>query len=592
MSEIDQSGSPSGAVEGSYNVTTPYFSDYQVIAEREYHILYKARRYGRYYVLKGLQPQHRNPALLEWLYKEYCIGVSLSHPNIVNVQSMEDDPVVGRCIVMEYVEGDTLDRWVQQHGAHKQRFEVVRQLLSAVGHLHNHQVCHCDLKPSNILVTTDGNVVKLIDFGLSDGPQYASFKQHTGTVSWASPEQKEGGTVGAVSDIYSIGLILHRLMPHEFRCAERHAMRKNPQRRPQTVEELERLLDKKMWWTWVVMAVVIAMIGGIVTMINQEAEEEQKTPSAFDTIGVDAQRDGGSVNEEINATTTVDDGPSGKATTGGNSSRPSRSDLPSEENQKYRRYIPRTIIDDTKSATLAKETSDISKNKKIISKYLADTNIIVYGGNAGKIPFTSSGQTLYYYLFRKGARVEAFIVSPRHGSKMPEGDILIPATIKDGDSVYRVTKIQPNAFADCDKITSVRIEKGVKYISSKAFAGCTALKKIEIPDDCNIGGSEVFRNTPNLETVKLPSIIDEIPYGMFLNSGIKHITIPNTVEFIKREAFCGCKNLRSIVLPASVREVWREAFKDCTSLGSVLIENGGNCRISSDAFTNCPKLKQ
>lgn len=168
---------------------------------------------------------------------------------------------------------------------------------------------------------------------------------------------------------------------------------------------------------------------------------------------------------------------------------------------------------------------------------------------------------------------------------------MIPAKIKDGDSVYRVTKIQPNAFRGADKITSVRIERGVKYISSNAFAGCTALKSIEIPDDCNIGGSEVFSNTPNLETVKLPSIMDEIPYKLFFNSGIRYITIPNTVEVIKRESFGGCRNLRSIVLPASVREVWREAFKDCISLESVLIENGGNSRISSDAFTNCPKLK-
>ncbi len=585
MSEIDQSGSPSGAVEGSYNVTTPYFSDYQAIAERECHVLYKARRYGRYYVLKGLQPKHRNPAMLEWLYKEYCIGVSLSHPNIVNVQSMEDDPVVGRCIVMEYVEGDTLDRWAQLHKGHNQRREVVRQLLSAVGHLHNHQVCHCDLKPSNILVTTDGNVVKLIDFGLSDGPQYASFKQPTGTISWASPEQKVGGTTSAVSDIYSIGLIMHRLMPREFLFAERHAMRKNPKRRPQTVEELERLLDKKRLWPWVVMAALAVMIVGMVIVLNQEAKEEQKNPSPIDSIDEVSQSEGGTVKDKKNAEPSKTE----EKRTADQS--PSKVTPSSDDKQKYTQYIPRTIIDDTKSATSSKEVSSVSKNKKK-SKFLTDTNIVIYGGNEGKYPFTSSGQTLYYYVFRKGTRIEAFIVSPRYWPKEPEGDIVIPATIKDGDSVYRVTKIQPNAFADCDKITSVRIEKGVKYISSNAFAGCTALKSIEIPDDCNIGGSKVFRNTPNLETVKLPSIMDEIPYGMFLNSGIKHITIPNTVEYIKREAFCGCKNLRSIVLPASVREVWREAFKDCTSLESVLIENGGNCRISSDAFTNCPKLKQ
>lgn len=243
---IDQSISPSGGVEGSFNVTTPYFSDYQLLAMRETHVLYKARRYGRYYVLKGLQPSHRNPAQIEWLYKEYCIGVSLNHPNVVRVESIEDDPVVGRCIVMEWVEGVSLDVWVRQHRGVAERREVLRQLLSAVAHCHSRQVCHRDLKPSNVLVTDEGNVVKLLDFGLADGPQYAAFKQASGTVGWTAPEQSEGLPVHAETDIYAVGLIIRKLMPHQFRRAARHALRRNPQRRPQSAEAMARLLQSRL----------------------------------------------------------------------------------------------------------------------------------------------------------------------------------------------------------------------------------------------------------------------------------------------------------------------------------------------------------
>lgn len=549
MSEIDQSGSPSGAVEGSYNVTTPYFSDYQVIAERECHVLYKARRYGRYYVLKGLQPQHRNPAMLEWLYKEYCIGVSLSHPNIVNVQSMEDDPVVGRCIVMEYVEGDTLDCWAQQHKGHKQRREVVRQLLSAVGHLHNHQVCHCDLKPSNILVATDGNVVKLIDFGLSDGPQYASFKQTTGTISWASPEQKDGGTASVVSDIYSIGLILHRLMPREFGCAKRHAMRKNPKRRPQTVEELERLLDKKRWWPRLILVAVAAIIIGMIIVINHN--DEQIMPLSTDSVDMVML-----INEGVGDTVCLESKVSSK-----------------EPDLQW--IVP----------------------KGSGAKMYIDTVLEVDEYEKKRSFFAPTGQTLYYYLPHEGQGSEAFIISPQYEGwkdnkeEAPAGDITIPATIKEGEKIYHVTRIMPMAFADCDKITSVRIEKGIKGIGLKAFVGCTAMRSIEIPDDCNISSYETFANTTSLEYIKLPSVVYLIGFRVFLNSGVRKVELPGSLGFIQQEAFSGCKNLRSIVLPASVREVWREAFKDCISLESVQIEKGGSCDISPEAFVNCPKLK-
>lgn len=99
----------SGLVSGGSGITEAFFSAVEEICRGESHVLYRARRYGRWYVLKALREELRgNPIYEEWLYKEYSVGVSLDHPNIVRVESLEAVDPFGNCIVMEWVEGDPL----------------------------------------------------------------------------------------------------------------------------------------------------------------------------------------------------------------------------------------------------------------------------------------------------------------------------------------------------------------------------------------------------------------------------------------------------------------------------------------------------
>ena len=115
----------------------------------------------------------------------------MDHPNIVKAYAKEVNETLGPCIAMEYIDGVTLDQYLESKPSWQARRKVVEQLVDALAYIHSNQVIHRDLKPSNILVTCNGNNVKIIDFGLSDADDYAVLKQSAGTVKYMAPEQKE-----------------------------------------------------------------------------------------------------------------------------------------------------------------------------------------------------------------------------------------------------------------------------------------------------------------------------------------------------------------------------------------------------------------
>jgi len=132
-------------------------------------------------------------------------------------------------LVMEYVEGDPIDAWCDSRGLPvEERLALFRSVCGAVEHAHRHMVIHRDLKPANILVTASGEV-KLLDFGIAKllpGAEWAEpagltqTAQRVMTPDYASPEQILGQRVAASSDVYSLGVLLYRLLagrpPYHF----------------------------------------------------------------------------------------------------------------------------------------------------------------------------------------------------------------------------------------------------------------------------------------------------------------------------------------------------------------------------------------
>lgn len=156
---------------------------------------------------------------LEHLARERQILAALSHPNIARLFDGGATPGGQPYLVMEYVDGVPIDRYCAEQGlSRKAIIELFVAICGAVGFAHRHLVVHCDLKPSNMLVSRDGHPV-LLDFGIAHrlagaaaSPEPGAAGPHGFTPGYASPEQKQGGPVTAATDVYGLGRVLADLL--------------------------------------------------------------------------------------------------------------------------------------------------------------------------------------------------------------------------------------------------------------------------------------------------------------------------------------------------------------------------------------------
>jgi eukaryotic-like serine/threonine-protein kinase len=140
----------------------------------------------------------------------------LQHPNIVSVYDSDRDGDTP-FLVMEYVKGDDLKHYLDtgQRYTLEQSVRMMCDLLSALDYAHQRKIIHRDIKPANLLIEADGRV-KLTDFGVAriqdSGEATRTQGGLVGTLKYMSPEQVEGKSVDALSDLFSAGIVLYQLL--------------------------------------------------------------------------------------------------------------------------------------------------------------------------------------------------------------------------------------------------------------------------------------------------------------------------------------------------------------------------------------------
>lgn len=274
--------------------------------------VYKAKDtiLGRYIAVKVLKPEFSEDRNFVTKFRtEAQSAAGLEHPNIVNIYDVGSENGI-HYIVMEYVEGITLKTYVEKKGqlSFKESISIAIQVARGIEAAHNKHLIHRDIKPQNIIISTEGKV-KVTDFGIARAASSNTISADVmGSVHYASPEQARNGFVDGRSDIYSLGIVMYEMVtgrvpydgdttvavalqhlqeemtpPSEYapelpismekiilKCTQ-----KNPDRRYQTIEELLNDLRRALLNPDEDFVVIAPLVDNGKTKVISEEELEQ-----------------------------------------------------------------------------------------------------------------------------------------------------------------------------------------------------------------------------------------------------------------------------------------------------------------------------
>lgn len=450
---------------------------------------YKVCKEGRLYFMKQLRPElftnFGNRALL---YKEFALGKSISHSNIVGYHSIceNSDELY---ILMEYIQGCTIEErlendrgfFMKEHNV----WRILLQILSGLKVLHSKSIAYVDINASNIMLTQVGNNVKIVDLGFcfSNG-----FSHILGaTKDFAAPEIIEGniGNIDERSDIYSVGCLMRHISKRsgakyslQFKKIMNRCLETDKAKRFATVDEMicairRRNRERNIA---IVAFALLVVVAGVLLLVGQK-DTDVVFQSESDVIYRVLSHEEGTC-EVI--------GGEGR---GGNIY------INSYVKFKGRDYKTISIADSAfaKRDILSVHIPEGVQKIGFAAFYGCDSVVTISLPNTIK-EFRSS------FVNMKRLKIVKF-----------------PSKLK---------TISSSAFVDCKTIETLFVPEGVERIGFDAFGRCYGLKNVMLPASLKVLERGVFWKCKGLEEIIIPAAVEEIgDYAFYHCDSLKHIYI-------------------------------------------------------------------
>lgn len=276
----------------TYLETTPSDTSITIlgtISEGRMFRIYKAQKGTKYIILKT--PVADDSMLIEILRREYELACNLNHPCIVSTLEFNPHTPVGPAIVMEYIDGLTLDEFVATNPTLDERKSVLNDILDGMDYLHHRGIIHNDLKPDNIIV--NGNkAARIIDFGFSASADSAYKGYIGGSDGYTAPEILNGsGSAGTTSDIFTLGRLINLIFGgRKYVRIARLCSQADPTERPRNIQALRALIKRRDRQPVVVASVAVGLIvaasvsASLIYRHNETAQIKQRITQSIDSV--------------------------------------------------------------------------------------------------------------------------------------------------------------------------------------------------------------------------------------------------------------------------------------------------------------------
>ena len=462
-------------------------------------------------------------------------------------------------LLMDWVEGVTLDKYVHQHISDKYALQLITyQFCRMAAWLMSQPFAHGDLKPDNILVTEDGALV-LVDYdGMYVPAMQGQKARELGSPDYRHPMRTEDCFNEHIDDfpLALIGMSL-KAIALDTSLLQNNAKSDSLLFSESDFQNIGECL----------------MMKSLCALLNDA--EFSKLYALF--LLAHSQ-------QELSAVS-------------------------------FRLFLLNKVEKPIEEVLSTKATKEDLKDA------IEDEYGVKYSRDGKKLLRASYYSSLREYVVREGTEVicdYAFwlceslqsITIPNSVTSIGDGAFKMCKSLQSVTIPNSVTSIGKEAFSSCDSLQSITIPNSVKSIGNRAFYLCESLQSVTIPNSVTSIGDGAFRDCNSLQSITIPnsvtSIGDEAFYrceslqsvtipnsvtsigddAFYLCESLQSVTIPNSVTSIGDAAFWGCKYLQSITIPNSVKSIGHQAFYNCESLQSVTIPNSVTS-IEDHAFSGC-----